>query len=165
MKAINCPSCGAPVEPSTFHCEYCGSYLIPEKDEEDFISSTFTDILATAEEESVICVCGRSLEKGEYPIRSGKANLYRGITNGAGGHLVLTNHRFLFIDHGFNMQLEVKPEEESIYFKDIIGVKSKTVMFISKRLVVEKKDGTQQEYVVWNLNKWMNAIREVLPQI
>ena len=63
------------------------------------------------------------------------------------------------------MQLEVKPEEESIYFKDIIGVKSKTVMFISKRLVVEKKDGTQQEYVVWNLNKWMNAIREVLPQI
>ena len=164
MKAINCPSCGAPVEPSTFHCEYCGSYLIPEKDEDDFIRAKFTDILDMDKEESVICVCGRSLEKGEFPIRSGKANLYRSITNAAGGHLVLTNRRFLFIDHGLNMQFEVKPEEESIYFNDIIGVKSKTVMFISKRLVVEKKDGTLQEYVVWNLNKWMETAQEVLPK-
>ena len=165
MKAINCPSCGAPVKPSTFHCEYCGSYLIPKRDEEDFIRAKFTDILDTDKEESVICVCGRSLEKGEFPIRSGKANLYRSITNAAGGHLLLTNRRFLFIDHGLNMQLEVKPEEESIYFNNIIGVKSKTVMFVSKRLVVEKKDGTLQEYVVWNLNKWMEAAREVLPEI
>lgn len=165
MKAINCPSCGAPVEPSTFHCEYCGSYLIPERDEEDFIRAKFTDILDTDKEESVIWVCGRSLEKGEFPIRSGKANLYRSITNAVGGHLVLTNRRFLFIDRGLNMQLEVKPEEESIYFNDIIGVKSKTVMFVSKRLVVEKKDDTLQEYVVWNLNKWMEAAREVLPEI
>lgn len=165
MKASNCPSCGASVNPSTLHCEYCGSYLVPEKDDENFVSSTFSTILNAPQEDSVVCICGRRLEKGEYPIRSGMANLYRGMMNAAGGHLILTNRRFLFVDHGMNLHLETTPEEESIYFDDVIGVKAKTVMLLSKRLIVEKKGGGQQEYVVWNLDAWKDAVRKTLPRI
>ena len=165
MKVSKCPSCGAPVEPSSLHCEYCGSYLIPEKDDENFAPSTFSMILNAPKEESVVCVCGRKLEKGEYPIRSGMANLYRGMMNAAGGHLVLTNRRFLFVDHGLNLHYAANPEEESIYFDNVIGVSAKTVMLLSKRLIVEKKDGGQQEYVVWNLDAWKDAVRKVLPRI
>ena len=165
MKSNNCPSCGAPIPPSVFHCEYCGSYLIPENDDEDFIKSSFESVLKTEKENSVVCVCGKNLEKGEYPIRSGKANLYRGITDAAGGHLVLTNRRLLFIDHGLNGWLAVKPDEESISLKDISKINTKTVIFISKRLIVEKKNSSKQEYVVWNLDKWRKALKEALPQV
>ena len=165
MKSNNCPSCGAPVPSSVFHCDYCGSYLIPESDDEDFIKSSFDSVMKIEKEESVVCVCGKNLEKGEYPIRSGKANLYRGMTDAAGGHLVLTNHRLLFIDHGLNGWLAVKPNEESIFINDISKINTKTVMFISKRIIVEKKNSTKQEYVVWNLDKWVRALRETLPQV
>ena len=76
MKSSKCPNCGAPVAPSTLHCEYCGSYLIPEKDDENFSKDTFSVVLNSTKTDSVICIHGRSLEKGEYPIRSGLANLY-----------------------------------------------------------------------------------------
>ena len=165
MKSSKCPNCGAPLAPSTLNCEYCGSYLIPEKNDENFTKDTFSVVLNSTKTDSVICIHGRGLEKGEYPIRSGLANLYRGIMNAAGGHLVLTNRRFLFIDHGLNGKFTAKPEEESIYFKDIREVESKTVMLLSKRLIVKKKDGTRQEYVVWNLSKWMTAIQNFLPNI
>lgn len=165
MKASKCPSCGAPIEPSARYCEYCGSYLIPEKDEEVFAKEKFSVVLNSPKEDSVICIHGRGLEKGEYPIYSGLANLYRGMMNAAGGHLVLTNRRFLFVDHGLNANLAAKPEEESIYFKDVAEVSPKTVMLLSKRIVVKKKDGTNQEYVVWNPKKWMTYIRTVLESI
>ena len=165
MKANKCPSCGAPIEPTSLQCEYCGSYLIPEKDEENYTKNIFSSILESQEEKNVICVCGRSLEKGEYPIRTGKANLYRGVTNAAGGHLILTNRRFLFIDHGCNMHLAVKSEEESIYFNEVAEIEYKSVLFISKRIVVKKKDGTHQEYVVWNLDKWKGALKSSLPDV
>ena len=113
--------------------------------------------------EDVNSILGQILEKGEYPIYSSLANLYRGILNAAGGHLVLTNRRFLFIDHGFNLQWKAKKEEESIYLDDVADVETKTVMFVSKRLVVKKKNGTEQEYVVWNLDKWMDAVRNIMP--
>lgn len=115
------------------------------------------------EKEEVNSILGQILEKGEYPIYSGLANLYRGVLNAAGGHLVLTNKRFLFIDHGFNFTLQAKPEEISIYLDDVADVEAKTVMFVSKRLVVTKKNGTVQEYVVWNLDKWMDAVRNIMP--
>ena len=60
--------------------------------------------------EDVNSILGQILEKGEYPIYSSLANLYRGMLNAAGGHLVLTNRRFLFIDHGFNLQWKAKKE-------------------------------------------------------
>lgn len=164
-KASRCPSCGAPIEPSALHCEYCGSYLIPEKDEGNFSKDNFSSVLNSKNEGCVICIHGRGLEKGEYPIYSGMANLYRGIMNAAGGHLVLTNRRFLFIDHGFNLKWQVKPEEESIYLNDVLDVETKTVMLLSKRLVVKKKDGTNQEYVVWNLNKWRDIVKNVMQTI
>ena len=113
--------------------------------------------------EDVNSILGQILEKGEYPIYSSLANLYRGILNAAGGHLVLTNRRFLFIDHGFNLQWKARKEEESIYLDDVADVEAKTVMFVSKRLVVKKKNGTEQEYVVWNLDKWMDAVRNIMP--
>ena len=113
--------------------------------------------------EDVNSILGQILEKGEYPIYSSLANLYRGMLNAAGGHLVLTNRRFLFIDHGFNLQWKARKEEESIYLDDVADVETKTVMFVSKRLVVKKKNGTEQEYVVWNLDKWMNAVRNIMP--
>ena len=113
--------------------------------------------------EDVNSILGQILEKGECPIYSSLANLYRGILNAAGGHLVLTNRRFLFIDHGFNLQWKARKEEESIYLDDVADVETKTVMFVSKRLVVKKKNGTEQEYVVWNLDKWMDAVRNIMP--
>lgn len=115
--------------------------------------------------EDVNSILGQILEKGEYPIYSSLANLYRGILNAAGGHLVLTNKRFLFIDHGFNLHRKAKKEEESIYLDDVADVETKTVMFVSKRLVVKKKNGTVQEYVVWNLDKWMDAVRNIMPSM
>ena len=107
--------------------------------------------------------CG--LDKGEYPIYSGLANLYRSILNSAGGYLVLTNKRFRFIDHGLNLEWAAKPEEESIFHEDVANVEAKTIMFWSKRLIVHKKDGTHQEYVVWNLEKWMDAVRNIFPNV
>ena len=163
-KSGKCPSCGASVEPSDNYCKNCGSYLISEN-EEDFSKEKFLPVLNSPKENSVICIHGRGLEKGEYPIYSGLANLYRGMMNAAGGHLVLTNRRFLFVDHGLNANLAAKPEEESIYFKDVAEVSPKTVMLLSKRIVVKKKDGTNQEYVVWNPKKWMTYIRTVLESI
>ena len=77
----------------------------------------------------------------------------------------MTNRRFLFIDHGINFEFAAKPEEASIYFKDVAEVTSKTVMFLSKRLVVKKKNGTEQEFVVWNLKKWLNAVQNVFPNV
>lgn len=126
---------------------------------------TFIDSEIIEKDDGVICIHGRDLEKGEYPIYSGVANLYRGVMNAAGGYLVLTNQRFLFIDHGLNLNFEAKPEEESIYFTEVADVESKTVMLLSKRIVVKKKDGTNQEYVVWNLKKWMAVIKNVLQNI
>mgnify|MGYP002622145954 CR=1 FL=1 len=164
-KVSKCPSCGAPVEPSALQCEYCGSYFIPEKDDEDFSKDKFSAVLNSTKETSVICIHGRGLEKGEYPIRSGPANLYRGWMNAAGGHLVLTNRRFLFIDHGLNLEFKATPEEESIYLKDVADVEAKTVMLVSKRIVVHKKDGTFQEYVIWNQKKWVDISKNVLANI
>jgi hypothetical protein len=34
MKSSNCPNCGAPLRPGSRRCEYCGSWFIPEKDED-----------------------------------------------------------------------------------------------------------------------------------
>ena len=164
-KMSKCPSCGATLEPSATYCKNCGSYFISAEDAEEFSKEKFLPVLNSSKENGVIYIHGWALDKGEYPIYSGLANLYRGMLNAAGGRLVLTNRRFLFIDHGFNWILETKPEEASIYFEDVAGVESKTVMLLSKRLVVKKKNGTVQEYVVWNLKKWMNAVRNVLPNI
>lgn len=164
-KKKNCPSCGATIESSATYCKNCGSYLISAKDDEDFSKEKFLPVLNSSQENKVICIYGRALDKGEYPIYSGLANLYRGILNAAGGRLVLTNRRFLFIDHGLNFEFAAKPEEASIYFEDIVGVESKTVMLLSKRLIVKKKNGAEQEYVVWNLKKWMNAVRNVFPKM
>ena len=77
----------------------------------------------------------------------------------------MTNRRLLFIDHGLNGWLAVKPDEESISLKDISKINTKTVIFISKRLIVEKKNSSKQEYVVWNLDKWRKALKEALPQV
>lgn len=162
-KNKNCPSCGATVELSDNFCKHCGSYLISE--DENFEKEKFLPVLNSPKENEVICIHGRCLDKGEYPIYSGLANLYRGALNAAGGRLVLTNRRFLFIDHGLNWEFAAKPEEASIYFEDVVGVESKTVMLLSKRLVVKKKNETEQEYVVWNLKKWMDAVRNVFPNI
>ena len=129
MKASNCPSCGAPVNPSTLHCEYCGSYLVPEKDDENFVLSTFSTILNAPQEDSVVCICGRRLEKGEYPIRSGMANLYRGMMNAAGGHLILTNRRFLFVDHGMNLHLETTRKRKAFTSTTLSGLRQRPLCF------------------------------------
>lgn len=162
-KIKNCPSCGAPIEPSDNFCKHCGSYLI--SDDENFDKEKFSAVLNSPKENEVICIHGRSLNKGEYPIYSGLANLYRSVLNAAGGHLVLTNQRFLFIDHGINFEFAAKSEEESIYFEDVAEVTGKTVMLLSKRLVVKRKNGTEQEFVVWNLKKWLNYVQNILQNI
>ena len=41
--------------------------------------------------------------EGEKEIRSGPANLHRGMEN-VGGKLTLTNERLVFVPHGFNFQ-------------------------------------------------------------
>lgn len=160
-----CPNCGTPVEGSGSFCKSCGNSLMPRETEDMFRKESPATVPDAEKESAVIRAARRLLEKGEYTIWSGKANLYRHMMNAAGGQLILTNRRFLFVDHGFNLFLKAKPEEESIYFHEIADVKARTVMLVSRRLRVEKKDGTHQEYIVWNPEKWMEAVRQAMPHI
>ena len=77
--------CGTPVEGSGSFCKSCGNSLMPRETEDMFRKAPPATVPDAEKESAVIRVAGRLLEKGEYTIWSGKANLYRHMMNAAGG--------------------------------------------------------------------------------
>ena len=106
MSSTNCPNCNAPINPAKYTCEYCGSYVIMDTGNGTNYSRDMFLSVSRHKNYKGIYMYGRLLNPEEYPVRTGMANLYRSMCNGAGGHLVLTNKRFMFCSHGLNLHFE-----------------------------------------------------------
>ena len=140
MSSTNCPNCNAPINPAKYTCEYCGSYVIMDTGNGTNYSRDMFLSVSRPKNYKGIYMYGRLLNPEEYPVRTGMANLYRSMCNGAGGHLVLTNKRFMFCSHGLNLHFEPSEDEKDVFIDDIAFVEKKTVAFLSKRLIITLKN-------------------------
>ncbi len=100
-----------------------------------------------------------SLEPGETLFKEGAANLQRGWET-VGGKLHLTNTRLIFEAHRFNVQTGATIVQRSA----IAGVDKCWTKFLNlipmmpNSIAVRRNDGTEQRYVVWGRDAWLQAI-------
>jgi hypothetical protein len=96
---------------------------------------------------------------GETLIKSGAANLQRGIET-VGGRLYMTNYRLVFEPHAFNIQTEPL----IIPVANIGGTRPCWTKFLNlipllpNSLAVATTDGKEYAYVTWGRQAWIKAI-------
>ena len=167
LKSLNCPSCSAPYNPANLTCPFCGSYILnSEEQETDYQKETFVQ---QAQERPAnykgIYLYGRLLDADEFPVRTGIASWNKSALSGVGGHLALTNKRFLFCAEGLNSLLASAIGSESnvdVFLKDVERLSQRTVALVSKRLIVETKDGKSFEFTVYNIAQWLEKGQRAL---
>lgn len=99
------------------------------------------------------------LHEGESIIKSGGANLHRGI-EAVGGKLYFTTQRLVFESHGFNIQTGAVVVELS----DIQSLEqSYTKLFgfiraFKNALLITSKSGDVQRYSLNGIGSWMKAL-------
>ena len=162
MSSTNCPNCNAPINPAKYTCEYCGSYVIMDTGNGTNYSRDMFLSVSRPKNYKGIYMYGRLLNPEEYPVRTGMANLYRSMCNGAGGHLVLTNKSFMFCSHGLNLHFEPSEDEKDVFIDDIAFVEKKTVAFLSKRLIITLKNNQKRTFIVYGLDDWYEQALKAL---
>jgi hypothetical protein len=99
------------------------------------------------------------LREGENLIKSGGANLHRGI-EAVGGKLHFTNQRLVFESHGFNIQTGAVVVE----LGDIQSLQqTRTKLFgaipmFKNALLVTSRSGHEQRYTVNGIGSWMKVL-------
>lgn len=145
MEATKCPNCSASYDPTSRQCEYCGSYIIftSQKSENYEVSSNrtiyFNNIL---------------LQPGEYPVRSGLANLRYSATSSDGGQLLLTNKRLVFVAHSLNLNPNLEWEIDLNFIEEVRIGKN---YLITQILNITTNDDEIQ-FVVYKGKEWVKEI-------
>ncbi|WIL37465.1 zinc ribbon domain-containing protein [Kurthia sp. YJT4] len=149
IKALNCPNCSAVYNPKTENCAYCGSYIIVTNKK----SGTYQ-----IKNEEKIYFNSVMLDSGEYPIRSGLANIYNSFFNSDGGQLLLTNRRLIFVTHGLNLNPNFYWETN---LKDIQNVQLTKNLLISQHIIIitPKK---KLKFVVYRGKEWIRDIEKAM---
>jgi hypothetical protein len=94
------------------------------------------------------------LDPGEIVRHEGPANHFT-PGDSAGGRLYLTDHRLYFKSHGFNL----KDHTLSLPLDDIAGARAgRTMGVIPNGLLVERRDGRTERFVVGGRAAWMAAL-------
>lgn len=151
IKALNCPNCSAVYDPKAEKCAYCGSYIIVTNKKSDTYQ---------IKNEKKIYFNNVMLESGEYPIRSGLANMYNSLFNSDGGQLLLTNRRLIFVAHGLNLNPNLYWETD---LKDIQDVQLTKNLLISQHISIitpQKKS----KLVVYKGQEWIRDIAKAIHQ-
>jgi hypothetical protein len=92
--------------------------------------------------------------EGEKIIHQGAANHFQGI-EGRGGWLILTSNRLIFKSHGMNIQNQAL----SLEMQNIANVSAvKTAGIIPNGLLINKKDGSKEQFVVSGRQEWVKYI-------
>lgn len=74
---LKCPNCGGSYDPKSSICDYCGSYVITNKENYADLSEINIELKQKDENKFPgVYVFGRLLGKGEKPIALGVANYY-----------------------------------------------------------------------------------------
>ena len=159
LKSLNCPNCSAPYNPANLTCPFCGSYILnSDADEADYQKETFVQQEQRPANYKGIYLYGRLLDADEFPIRTGMAGWCKSALSAVGGRLALTNKRFLFCAEGLNSALASMMGSEAnvdVFLKDVERLSQRTVALVSKRLIVETKDGKTFEFTVYNIAQWL----------
>lgn len=75
-----------------------------------------------------------------------------------GGKLLLTNKNLIFHPHKINLP----GGKLQIPLKYIKNVKKRTRFGISKQIVIERKDGKKEYFVMWHRDEFLNEINRLL---
>ena len=95
-----------------------------------------------------------ALEPGETMIRSGPANLFRGI-EAVGGFLWLTDRRLVFRSHGISFW----PGESAWPLRGIARVETATTMWVFRNAIrCSMRDGRVAKMVVEDREGWARDI-------
>jgi hypothetical protein len=92
--------------------------------------------------------------EGEKIIHQGSANHFQGI-EGRGGWLILTSNRLIFKSHGMNIQNQpLSLEMQNIANVSVVN----TAGIIPNGLLITKKDGSKEQFVVSGRQSWVKYI-------
>ncbi|MCH5172408.1 MAG: SHOCT domain-containing protein [Erysipelotrichales bacterium] len=153
LKSVNCPNCGAHVNPSTMQCEYCGSYIITSNEKYvDFSQLNFVEDEKN-EKYKGIYVFGTLLGKGERPVNLGAANYYTSTFFNVGGKLLLTNKTLSFSSHTF-MQSKT---DVVIKLEDVDSAIVSSNSLISQTITVTA-NMKKHKFVVYHGKEWVTMI-------
>ena len=152
MASSKCPNCGGSYNPTSYVCDYCGSYVITAKENYVDLSKINIELKKKSDKYPGIYVYGRLLGRGEKPISLGAANYYTGAV-AAGGKLLLTNHSLSFSAHGFN----VGRTETTIKLSEITKVELAANFLISQHILVSTPTG-KHKFVVYHGKEWIEKI-------
>ena len=161
-KAIHCPCCGAPYNPSKYICEHCGSFVLMSNEKQINVPQNIIDNFTTlsnqkeqlGEKYPGIYVFGTLLGKGEIPIRLGAANYYTSAFFNVGGKILLTKDNLYFSSHTF---IQSK-HELCISLNDITTVSfDKSNLGISDQISIYAY-GKRNKFVVYGGHAWVDMI-------
>ncbi|MEQ6355898.1 PH domain-containing protein [Lysinibacillus sp. M3] len=156
VKALNCPNCAATFDPKENVCEYCGSYIITAKAKQiTFDSNEFK--LANKK----IFFHEIEMNKNEFPIRSGVANMYYSATKSDGGRLLLTNQRLIFCAHAFNINPNLYWE---LYLDEVDQVELGLNLLITQRIIIFDTEDNKTTFVVYGGKNWLSEMENILDQ-
>ena len=99
------------------------------------------------------------LKDNEIIIRESRANHLKPL-EGVGGKLFLTNQRLFFKSHFFNIQTH----EESIPLDDIVSIEAKHSDFISGKMTIILKKGSEEKFYVPKRKKWIKDIEKAIEE-
>lgn len=153
MKAItlNCPNCGAAVNPAGMRCEYCGSIVIAVRDNQIDIPKEIIEAVEEAASCPGVYVFGTLLGKGEVPLRLGAANYYKNALFNVGGKVLLTKKSIQFSTHTFmqDKSTVVIPLEDVIrveYDKCNLGISDQISVYTAEK---------RHKFVVYGGHQWV----------
>ncbi len=157
VKALNCPNCAATFDPKESVCEYCGSYIITSEAKQITYD---TDDFKLANKK--IFFHEIEMNKNEFPIRSGVANMYYSATKSDGGRLLLTNQRLIFCAHAINLNPNLYWE---LSLNDIDEIKLGLNLLITQRIHIIDEEDNETIFVVYGGKHWLNELDHALNMI
>ena len=160
-KVLKCPNCGASYNPAKRYCDYCGSYII-FSDESDGKARDFDEKVFIADKGAKykdIFFYTIKLDKDEYPLRVGLANLFRSFQDADGGEMMLTNKRLIFV----YPYLSEEKEPPIIYnVNDFVKMEMGLNFYFSAQIKLYNKEGKETIFFVYKRNEWVKRIQGVM---
>ncbi|TQR27177.1 hypothetical protein C7Y47_23440 [Lysinibacillus sphaericus] len=157
VKALNCPNCAATFDPEENVCEYCGSYIITSEAKQ--ITYDSNEFKLTNKK---IFFHEIEMNKNEFPIRSGVANMYYSATKSDGGRLLLTNQRLIFCAHAININPNLYWE---VSLDEVDRTELGLNLLITQRIHVFDEEENETIFVVYGGKHWLNELDHALKRM